>query len=144
MPQVDGVPNNPGLARGLPGSDAPWEIQLAVDVRGGTLGLQATVCCLPRPTAPPTSRRGAAHPNAAAGQVVAEIAEELGRSVPFDLAVWTAPETPDDYAALVTGRSAELLYGWGEAVPAWAGNHRRTRGTGSSRSGPGSAWRFSL
>lgn len=127
VPMVEGMPEHPGFSLSLPDTAPPWTatpvVGLLPDER---FSLTVTLC---DPGGVCSEHRAEAerlHPNAAAGDVVAGMAERLARPLPFEKSVWTAPITKDDYLVLFMGRAAAALYGLAPPVaPELVGDIKR-------------------
>jgi hypothetical protein len=127
VPEVLGAPPNPGLMQVLPGPDDPWQVWVTLDVQGPQLAVELTSCGPLRPSCVSHIELGERIlPNVPVGRAVLAVAQELERVLPFTESAWLQYETQDGYAALMTGRAAQALYGWTEPVPPeWQGNPRR-------------------
>jgi tetratricopeptide (TPR) repeat protein len=126
VPRVDGVPLNPGLAQALPPETGGWTLGVAVQVVEDAVGVDLQLC-------DPAGACETLHgdgvrmtPNQTVGNLIAEVGRRLGREPSVPIEAWTSPLTRDDYAVLMAGRSAAILYGYMPPVaPEAQGDSRR-------------------
>ncbi|HMV69471.1 MAG TPA: hypothetical protein PKA64_21695, partial [Myxococcota bacterium] len=126
VPRVDGVPLNPGLARALPPEGGAWTLRVGVGVVEDLVSVALDLCD-PAGACEHFVRDGTrGEPNLTVAALMVDVGRRLGRepSVPYE--AWAAPLTRDDYAILIAGRSAAVLFGYIPPVaPEARGDARR-------------------
>ncbi|MCK6508084.1 hypothetical protein L6R53_32750 [Myxococcota bacterium] len=109
LPEVAGVEPRPGLA-GTVAPAARWRLQVQVDGRGDELSVRLSLC--EGPSCDGHEVTGSRlQPTALAAQVATWVGESLDREPLSDPSAWAAPESADDYAVLISGRAAGVVYG---------------------------------
>lgn len=125
-PVVDGVPTNPGVALALAAESAAWTVSVDVSVQEDVLTVVLEAC---DPAGVCVTHEGVGSrvvPNDLVGDLVARVGAQMGRQPPFDPAVWRATITRDEYAVLMAGRAAAVLYGLSPPVePELSGDNKR-------------------
>lgn len=125
IPVVDGVEPRPGLRHAVEPAER-WTLSIQAGGRGDELALELTLC---DPTGDCEVERKAAdrtHPAPAITDTVRRVASNMDRRVLGQPATWTVRETADDYALLMVGRAAAIVYGQRPPVPPEdAGNNRK-------------------
>jgi hypothetical protein len=120
------VPTNPGVALALAAESAAWTVAVQVDVKEDVLTVALEAC---DPAGACATHEGVGSrvvPNDLIGDLVAKVGAQMGREPPFDASVWRAPITRDEYAVLMAGRAAAVLYGLTPPVePELSGDSKR-------------------
>lgn len=117
VPKVDGVPQYPGFSRALPPEGNPWSVQVSVSVADEDVAIEL-VACDPGGTCEAHRGQGTrATSNVAVAALVREVAARMGRELDLAAGTWDQPITRDDYAVLMAGRGAAILYGFYDPVP---------------------------
>lgn len=117
VPEVAGVPRSPGVAHAVPTAGAPWTLDLSVKVAGDVVSIEALVCDPGHVCTRHAADGVRTAPNEAVVRLMAQVADRLDRAGLADRSVAARPETPDDYAALLIGRSAATALGLRESAP---------------------------
>ncbi len=122
VPVVDGAAAMPGL--GAAPAGVPWRLELVLAVTDTTLTVEGTLCDASKSCTPVTGEGPRTLPHPGITSLVRQVAARLALAEGPGVDTLSRPETPDDYAGLLLGRSAAVFFGVQEGPPVEAEGDR--------------------
>ncbi|MEM6930645.1 MAG: hypothetical protein AAF602_27170, partial [Myxococcota bacterium] len=111
VPRIPDVDLPPGIANTPSSPDGPWGLSFAVTMNRKALELRLMTCA-PTGNCDEDVVFGEGAPEVVAGQAVGKVLERLDVTAPEAAAQCMArPPSSDDYASLIAGRGAAVVYG---------------------------------